>query len=384
MSRGLVAGVGVTIVLGGVFFFHKSSNSKAKDNPVADAAAKATPAVSTPAAPVTPAPVARSTGQIALPGSIKTMVTQTPGLEGYPKSPVVERNTGSTPNTQLAIASTTTPGADLTPAFVAKPVSKAPAVSTGNALSDGKAQLEAGNLLAGRQILNDALIANKFSEADAQTAKALIAQANDTIIFSPRRFPEDPFQGSYTVKPGDLPMKIASRCDVTWELLGRVNGISDPRRLRASQTLKTIKGPFHAVVSKSRFTLDLYLGSPGEHGSMYVRSFAVGLGRHGSTPTGTWMLAPGGKLKNPKWWGVDGEPPVESGDPKNPLGTRWMALNGTQGDAVGKEGFGIHGTIDPESMGKEMSHGCIRMINGNVEKVFDMLTDGKSTVIVTE
>jgi len=81
---------------------------------------------------------------------------------------------------------------------------------------------------------------------------------------------------------------------------------------------------------------------------------------------------------------VDGEPATESGDPKNPLGTRWMALNGTQGDAVGKEGFGIHGTIDPDSMGKEMSHGCIRMVNGNVEKVYDMLTDGKSTVIVTD
>jgi hypothetical protein len=316
------------------------------------------------------------------------MVTQTPGLESgaKPETKATPNETKPAVNTQVAIASTSTGASseEAAPAFVAKPVSKAPAVSTGNALADGKAQLEAGNLLAGRQILNDALINNQFSDADAQTAKTLMAQANETIVFSPRRFPEDPFQGSYTVKPGDRPMKIASLCDVTWQLLGRINGISDPRRLRVSQTLKTIKGPFHAVVSKSRFTLDLYLGSPGERGSMYVRSFPVGLGRHGSTPTGTWMLAPGGKLLNPKWWGTDGEPPVESGDPKNPLGTRWMALNGTQGDAVGKEGFGIHGTIDPDSMGKEMSHGCIRMVNENVEKVYDMLTDGKSTVIVTE
>jgi LysM repeat protein len=377
----LVAGVGVTIVLGGVFYFHKSSNSKAKEKPIANAVAPVTGAVATPAAPATPTPVARSTGQIALPDSIKTMVTQTPGLERTTR-PVAGESKPA--NTQVAIASTVTQGEEPAPTFVAKAPSKAPAVTTGNALADGKAQLEAGNLLAGRQILNDALIANQFSDADAQTAKTLIAQANESIIFSPRRFPEDPFQGSYTVKPGDRPMKIATRYDVTWELLGRINGISDPRRLRVSQTLKTIKGPFHAVVSKSRFTLDLYLGSPGERGSMFVRSFAVGLGRHGSTPTGTWMLAPGGKLKNPKWWGTDGEPPVDSGDPNNPLGTRWMALNGTQGDAVGKEGFGLHGTIDPNSMGKEMSHGCIRMVNENVEKVYDMLTDGKSTVIVTE
>jgi hypothetical protein len=382
MSRSLVAGVGVTIILGGVMYFHNSNKTKAKENPVAPPVATKTSGAAA-STPVTPAPVVRSTGQIALPGTSKTMITQTPGLDSGAKAPVVESSKPAAP-TQIALASTSNPNTDQAPAFVAKAPSKAPAVSTGNALADGKAQLEAGNLLAGRQILNDALVANQFSEADAQAAKALIAQANETIIFSPRRFPEDPFQGSYVVKPGDRPMKIATRCDVTWELLGRVNGISDARRLRASQTLKTIKGPFHAVVSKSKFTLDLYLGSPGERGSMYVRSFPVGLGKHGSTPTGTWMLAPGGKLKNPKWWGVDGEPPTESGDPKNPLGTRWMALNGTQGDAVGKEGFGIHGTIDPDSMGKEMSHGCIRMVNENVEKVYDMLTDGKSTVIVTE
>ena len=286
--------------------------------------------------------------------------------------------------TQIALASTSNPNADQPPAFVAKAPSKAPAVSTGNALADGKAQLEAGNLLAGRQILNTALIANQFSEADAQAAKDLIAQANETIIFSPRRFPEDPFQGSYTVKPGDRPMKIASVYDVTWEFLGRVNGISDARRLRASQTLKTIKGPFHAVVSKSRFTMDIYAGSPGERGSIYIRTFPVGLGKTGSTPTGTWMLAPQGKLKNPKWWGTAEEPAREAGDPLNPIGKFWMGLNGTDGDAVGKEGFGIHGTIDPDSIGKEMSHGCIRLVNENVERVYEMLIDGKSTVIVKD
>ena len=58
--------------------------------------------------------------------------------------------------------------------------------------------------------------------------------------------------------------KVLPFVDVTWELLGRVNGISDPRRIRATQTLKTVKGPFHAVVSKSKFTMDIYFGSPGE------------------------------------------------------------------------------------------------------------------------
>jgi lipoprotein-anchoring transpeptidase ErfK/SrfK len=365
-----VAFVGITIVLGAVAYFHNSNKSKAKDIAAAPQGAGATPAVAPatggkPAAP----PVSRTTGQISLPGSAKALISQTPGVDGAPKPAPTDNKT--------TIAA-------VTPAPVRVSAEHAPLVSTGNALADGKAQLDAGNLLAGRQILNDALIGGQFSEADAQTAKDLIAQANQTIVFSPRRFIEDPFQGSYTVQAGDRPMKIASRCDVTWEFLGRVNGISDPRRIRASQTLKTVKGPFHAVVSKSKFTMDIYFGSPGERGSMYLRSFPVGLGKHGSTPTGTWMLAPQGKLKNPKWWGTADEPAREAGDPLNPIGKFWMGLNGTDGDAVGKEGFGIHGTIDPDSIGKEMSHGCIRLINDNVEQVYEMLIDGKSTIIIKE
>jgi lipoprotein-anchoring transpeptidase ErfK/SrfK len=376
MSRGLVAFVGITIVLGAVAYFHNSNKSKAKDAAVA-------PTVATGAGAAAPAPKAtaqaapppvRSTGQISLPGSAKAMLTQTPGTDSgsaaAPKPPSAERKT-------IALAPTPAP----TPTVKAP---TAPLVSTGNALADGKAQIEAGNLLAGRQILNDALTAGQFSEADADKAKELITLANQTIVFSPRRFTDDPLQGSYTVQAGDRPMKIASRCDVTWEFLGRVNGISDPRRIRATQTLKTVKGPFHAVVSKSKFTMDIYFGSPGERGSMYLRSFPVGLGKHGSTPTGTWMLAPQGKLKNPKWWGTADEPAREAGDPLNPIGKFWMGLNGTDGDAVGKEGFGIHGTIDPDSIGKEMSHGCIRLVNENVEQVYEMLIDGKSTIIIKD
>jgi len=384
MSRNVVAGLGVVIVLGAVAYLHNSNKSKAKDTTVAQApsATPSTPAASGAAAtPVKSAAApSRSTGQIALPGSAKAMVTQTPGESAATPKPAATDTAKPTP----APATPNRTVAMVTPHPSEAATESLPTVSTGNALADGKSLIDSGNLLAGRNLLNDALLANQFSEADAQKAKELMALANETIVFSPRRFTEDPFTGSYTVQNGDRPGKIATACAVTWEFLGRINGISDARRLRVTQTIKTVKGPFHAVVSKSKFTMDLYFGSPGERGSMYVRSFPVGLGRHGSTPTGTWMLAPQGKLKNPKWWGTADEPAREAGDPLNPIGKFWMGLNGTEGDAVGKEGFGIHGTIDPDSMGKEMSHGCIRLTNENVERVYEMLIDGKSTVIVKD
>ena len=53
---------------------------------------------------------------------------------------------------------------------------------------------------------------------------------------------------------------------------------------------------------------------------------------------------------------------------QNPLGTRWMGLS--------KTGFGIHGTNQPESIGKAASHGCIRMKQQDLEELFAMLRVG--------
>lgn len=46
----------------------------------------------------------------------------------------------------------------------------------------------------------------------------------------------------------------------------------------------------------------------------------------------------------------------------NPLGPRWIGLS--------VKGFGIHGTNQPHSIGRNLSHGCIRMRNRDVEDLF--------------
>ena len=67
-------------------------------------------------------------------------------------------------------------------------------------------------------------------------------------------------------------------------------------------------------------------------------------------------------------------------DPKNPLGEHWIGLKGIDGDAVGREGYGIHGTIEPEAIGKAVSLGCVRMQNRDVEFLYKLLLPGHSTV----
>ena len=63
---------------------------------------------------------------------------------------------------------------------------------------------------------------------------------------------------------------------------------------------------------------------------------------------------------------------IDGDDPTNPLADRWIDI----GDSSG-----IHGTIDPQSVGRAESRGCIRMFNSDVEEVFDMLGVGSEVVI---
>ena len=52
----------------------------------------------------------------------------------------------------------------------------------------------------------------------------------------------------------------------------------------------------------------------------------------------------------------------------NPLGTRWLGLS--------MKGYGIHGTNNPASIGRNASHGCIRMRNRDVEELFEIVGVG--------
>ncbi len=62
-------------------------------------------------------------------------------------------------------------------------------------------------------------------------------------------------------------------------------------------------------------------------------------------------------------------------NPGGGLGTRWMGLDIPDGP------YGIHGTFNPESIGKAISNGCIRMYNHDVEELFSLVHIGTTVVI---
>ncbi len=333
-------------------------------------------AVASNAAPP-PTPAVRSVSAIA--EDVGPAVTQTPT-----HAPAPATTNPSKPAPAPAVAKT--PAATTAPSTGSKPQNAVASnvVLSSKPLQDAKAKVDAGKLLDARDIYNAAIISAKLSPDELKAAKIQLSAVNDKLVFSPRVFDGDQWSESFPVPPGGVMAKIAKRYSVTPELLCRVNEISDPKRLQMGKSIKVVKGPIHAVVDKSDFTIDLYFGAPGGPGSSYITTYRVGLGKDDSTPTGKWLCEAGKKLTNPTYFSSRGQGVIDKDDPKNPLGEYWIGLTGLDGQALGKTSYGIHGTIEPESIGTMASQGCIRLKNEDVARVYEMLVEGKSTVVVQD
>ncbi|MHC4264678.1 MAG: L,D-transpeptidase family protein [Planctomycetota bacterium] len=233
-------------------------------------------------------------------------------------------------------------------------------------------------IVEARQLLNDALLTTTNLQQQ-ELLKRTLSELSDLWLFSKKVYPQDKLCGTYKVEPGEQLRNIGRTFNVPYEALMEINKISDASRLQAGQVLKIVHGPFHAIIDRSDFTLDLYLQDT------FVKSFQVGLGKEEmETPTGLWVVEQGGKLIKPRWTDPITQITYEANDPDYPLGSRWIALEGLEGDALGREGFAIHGTKDPETIGTRSSQGCIRLHNGNVILVYKLLEEGVSKVRVMD
>jgi len=100
-----------------------------------------------------------------------------------------------------------------------------------------------------------------------------------------------------------------------------------------------------------------------------LRVFPVAVGAEVSpSPTGKFQVVT--RLVKPTYYHPG---KVIGPGAENPLGTRWIGLD--------RKGYGIHGTNAPASVGTAASHGCIRMRNADVIRVFDEVELGTSVVV---
>lgn len=113
------------------------------------------------------------------------------------------------------------------------------------------------------------------------------------------------------------------------------------------------------IINKKTNTLAFY------NAGKLVKTFSVGTGRSRDlTPEGKFRIV--NKIKNRPYYTKN----IPGGDPRNPLGDRWMGLEarGTYGTT-----YGIHGNANESSIGKYVSSGCVRMHNTEIRWLFDQV-----------
>ena len=199
-------------------------------------------------------------------------------------------------------------------------------------------------------------------DATWRRAAQIISDINRVFMNSTAPCPE---KRTYTVKTGDVLVRIAYREKTTVQALMKLNGNLDPRRLYVGRKLAYIGGDWSIKVSKSQFLLTLYLD-----GTLY-RIYQVGIGRDNRTPVGTFKVRD--KVINPAWDSPEGRIPPS--DPRNILGTRWMGLEATGDTSPSLTGYGIHGTTLPDTVGTPSSAGCVRLRNEEVNDLYDAIPE---------
>ena len=108
--------------------------------------------------------------------------------------------------------------------------------------------------------------------------------------------------------------------------------------------------PYQIMISKNNRTLKLF------RNQTLIKTYPIAVGKMlTQTPLGTFVV-------------VNRQP-----NPGGPFGAMWLSLS--------KAGYGIHGTNNPASIGKSVSHGCVRMFNQDVLELAKQIPNGTRVFI---
>ena len=195
---------------------------------------------------------------------------------------------------------------------------------------------------------------------DIEKAEKDLEEINMEIILSNTPAPSAVI---HEVQPGDTLGELAKKYGTTVELIKLSNHLKSDV-IRVNQRLRMWTGKFDIYVDKSQNIL--ILKSDGE----IVKVYHVSTGTENSTPVGTFKVTT--KLEDPVWFNRGVVVPPES--PENVLGTRWLGFD--------IPGYGIHGTIEPDTIGQQVTAGCVRMRNNEVEELYSIIPLGTEVIVV--
>lgn len=206
-----------------------------------------------------------------------------------------------------------------------------------------------------------------LSTTDAAARRAMrpqLMELSQKVIFDPRGTTS---VVEYKAQPGDSLARIGKQQHADWRFIQRLSGLKNAN-VRVGQRLRIPAAEVRVVVFKRDFELGLLFDGRWMHG------WDVATGKDGCTPEAEFVI--GNKMVDPDWYSPEGKV-YKFGSEENVLGTRWLAFENT----AEHQGFGIHGTKFPESIGSEASMGCIRLRNQEVEVLFDLVPSGSKVRI---
>ena len=202
---------------------------------------------------------------------------------------------------------------------------------------------------------------NEFpNSTDIMNWQKKIEEINIKLLFSPVSGPKSIL---YEIKPGDTLAKIAKEFKTTTELIIKSNNLKDDKIL-SGRKIRVWTAPFSIVVDKSQNTLILKTDEE------IIKTYIVSTGINNSTPVGNFKII--NKLPLPTWFKAGAV--VAPNSPDNILGARWLGFD--------LPGYGIHGTTDPVNLGKQITQGCVRMSNSDIEELYAVVPIGTEVTIV--
>jgi len=142
-------------------------------------------------------------------------------------------------------------------------------------------------------------------------------------------------------------------------------------------TIETIPAAISAKISMPRAQRRIVVSVPDKRlilveNDRVVKVYRVATGAAATpSPSGSYRVAR--RVSEPAYYHPG---KVIAAGPENPLGPRWIGLD--------TQGYGIHGTNEPESIGRAASHGCIRMRNADVTDLFERVQTGDAVEIAAE
>lgn len=217
---------------------------------------------------------------------------------------------------------------------------------------------KAGELFKARGIYLE-LLTKYPQEAIIEEVRKEFWNVNLAIISSPLQSRGTQF---YTIASGDTLGNIARKLGTTLELIKRRNHM-ETDMIIPGHKLSVWTVPFTILIDKSDNTLALKAN--GE----VVKVYPVSTGKDNSSPIGQFTIKY--RYTDPVWFHKGDIVPAN--DPKNFLGTRWLGFDLPK--------YGIHGTIEPERIGQQVSSGCIRMRNEDVQELYDYVAIGTKVTI---